>query len=110
MTTSTEPRGRVTFFVRIAADRAAEFLAAYQQIRHLVADGVDGHLTDQICRSDTDPEQWLITSEWETLEHFRVWETSPDHRKLVRPLRECISEARSLRFAILAETTRGNSE
>ncbi|RAY13059.1 antibiotic biosynthesis monooxygenase [Actinomadura craniellae] len=97
-------RGRVVFLVRVPAERQADFLAAYQKVRHLVADGVPGHLVDQVCRSDDDPEQWLITSEWARLEDFRRWEASPEHRELVRPLRECMTEARSLRFSVVAQT------
>jgi heme-degrading monooxygenase HmoA len=97
-------RARVVFLIRVPPDRQEAFLAAYGQIRHLVAAGVPGHLVDQVCRSDDDPEQWLITSEWDGLEAFRAWERSPEHRDLVAPLRACITEARSLKFAVVAQT------
>ena len=97
---------RIVFLVRVAQDRTEDFLAAYEQIRYEVADGVPGHLRDQLCRSTDDPEQWLITSEWTDLAAFVAWETSPDHVALVRPLRECFTQARSLRFEVLAETSR----
>ena len=97
-------RARIVFLVRVAEDRTADFLNAYEAVRHLVAGGVPGHLVDQVCRSAADPEQWLITSEWETLADFEAWERSPEHRELVRPMRECFSDARSLRFVIHAQT------
>jgi heme-degrading monooxygenase HmoA len=97
-------RARVLFLIRVPVARTAEFLAAYQQIRHEVAEGVPGHLVDQVCRSSTDPEQWLITSEWESLAAFEDWERSPGHRELVKPMRDCFTEARSIRFHIEAET------
>lgn len=100
------PRGRVVFLVRVPADRTEDFLAAYEQIRYEVAEGVPGHLVDQVCQSGTDPEQWLITSEWESLESFEAWERSDGHRALVAPLRECMTEAKSLRFAIRTQTSR----
>lgn len=99
-------RARVVFLVRVPKERHEEFLAAYEQVRYAVADGVPGHVRDQVCRSADDPEQWLITSEWERLEAFLAWERSPEHRDLVRPLRECMTEARSQRFLVLAETSR----
>lgn len=99
-------RARVVFLVRVPLDRSAAFLEAYEKIRYSVAEGVPGHLVDQVCRSDDDPEQWLITSEWETLAAFEAWEGSADHRELVRPLAECITERRSLRFVIHMETRR----
>ncbi len=100
------PAGRVVFLVRVPLDRADAFLDAYEQVRHDVAAGVPGHVRDQLCRSTTDPEQWLITSEWEHLDAFVAWEASPDHVALVQPLRACFTDARSLRFEVLAETGR----
>jgi len=99
-------RGRVLFQFRVPQPRTAQFLAAYERIRHEVARGVDGHLADQVCRSTTDPEQWLITSEWESLAHFEAWERSAGHRGLVRPMRECMTEARSTRFVVHKQTSK----
>ncbi|MFC0505807.1 antibiotic biosynthesis monooxygenase family protein [Micromonospora costi] len=99
-----EQRARVVFLVRVPAERTAAFLAAYEAIRHQVAGGVPGHLVDQVCRSSADPEQWLITSEWASLGDFEAWERSAAHRELVRPMRECFTDARSLRFHIHAQT------
>lgn len=98
-------RARVVFLVRVPVERQDAFQAAYERVRYAVAEGVPGHVHDQVCRSADDPEQWLITSEWERLEAFLAWERSPGHRDLVRPLRECMTEARSLRFLVVAETT-----
>jgi heme-degrading monooxygenase HmoA len=98
-------RARIVFLVRVPLDHRRAFLDAYQQIRHLVADGTPGHLVDQLCQSDSDPEQWLITSEWRDLDAFRAWESTEAHRELVRPLREAMTEARSLRFTVRAQTS-----
>jgi heme oxygenase (mycobilin-producing) len=94
------------FLIRVPGERTADFLAAYERIRFEVADGVPGHIMDQVCQSSTDPEQWLITSEWDSIESFEAWEASPDHRVLVRPMRECMSEAKSMRFVIHKQTSR----
>jgi heme-degrading monooxygenase HmoA len=105
----TDDRARIVFLVHVPNEWREAFLAAYSQIRYAVADGVPGHLRDQVCQAADDPEEWLITSEWERVEDFLAWERSPEHRDLVRPLRECITTARSLRFRIVAETVRGGS-
>ncbi|MEV0847236.1 antibiotic biosynthesis monooxygenase family protein [Streptomyces sp. NPDC049954] len=109
MDTADRDRARVVFLIKVREERRDEFLQAYEQIRHEVADGVRGHLIDQVCQSATDREQWLITSEWESLDDFEAWEHTPEHRDLVRPMRECFFEARSLRFSILAETSRSTA-
>jgi heme-degrading monooxygenase HmoA len=98
-------KARVVFLIRVPSDRAEEFLQAYERIRYQVAEGVDGHLVDQVCASPTDPEQWLITSEWESLAHFEAWERSPGHRALVGPLRACMTEAKSIRFVVREQTS-----
>ncbi|HEX4831666.1 MAG TPA: antibiotic biosynthesis monooxygenase family protein [Trebonia sp.] len=105
MTAHDERRARVVFLIRVPAERTADFLDAYEKIRYEVAEGVPGHIVDQVCQSPADPEQWLITSEWDSLEHFEAWERTDDHRALARPMRECMTEAKSLRFAIRVQTT-----
>ncbi|GAA2846838.1 hypothetical protein GCM10010517_03610 [Streptosporangium fragile] len=97
-------RARIVFLIRVPAERREDFLAAYEKIRYQVSGGVPGHLKDQVCQSATDPEQWLITSEWRRLADFLAWEATEEHRELVRPMRECVTEARSLRFLIHRET------
>jgi len=99
-------KGRVVFLIKRRSDISDEdFLAAYELIRHEVANGVPGHLVDQVCQMPDDPEQWCITSEWETLDQFLAWEATEEHRDLVKPLRECMAEARSLKFEVREETT-----
>ncbi len=98
-------KGRVVFLVRLKDGVTGEqFLEAYESVRYEVAEGVSGHMVDQVCQSDDDPQQWLITSEWETIEHFLEWERTPEHRELVKPMRECMAEARSLKFEVREET------
>jgi heme-degrading monooxygenase HmoA len=99
-------RGRVIFLIKIKPGMQEQFLAAYEAIRHEVADGVPGHVVDQVCQMPDDPDSWVITSEWERLDDFLAWERDESHRELVRPMRECFAEARSLRFVIRAETRR----
>jgi heme-degrading monooxygenase HmoA len=109
-TDTAEGRARVVFLIRVPAARTEDFLKAYEQIRYAVAEGVPGHIVDQVCQSPADPEQWLITSEWESLANFEAWEASPDHRTLVKPMRECMSEAKSIRFAVRVQTGRDSLE
>jgi heme-degrading monooxygenase HmoA len=97
-------KGRVVFLIRIKPGTQEQFLEAYGSIRHEVAEGVDGHLVDQVCQSPDDPDSWLITSEWESLEHFLAWERTEEHRDLVKPMRDYFAEARSYKFEVREET------
>jgi heme oxygenase (mycobilin-producing) len=61
----------------------------------------------RVCRSPSDPLDWLITSEWETLDHFLEWEKTPEHRELVKPMRERFAETKSLKYVVRQETSHG---
>lgn len=97
-------KGRVVFMLRLKPGRQDDFLAAYNGIRNLVAQGVKGHLVDQVCQSVDDPLTWVITSEWEDIEDFLTWERTEEHRDLVKPMRECWDEARSTKCVVREET------
>jgi len=99
-----EGHGRVVFLLRLKPGSQADFLKAYDAIRHVVAQGVEGHILDQVCQAADDPDSWLITSEWERLENFLEWERTEEHRELVKPMRDCFAEARSLKYVVRAET------
>jgi len=103
---TTPSRARIVFLLRIPPENVERFLTAYERIRYQVAGGVAGHVLDQVCQSTSDPEQWLVTSEWESLEHFTDWEQSPGHRELAGPMRACATEARSIKFEIREETSK----
>ena len=102
-------KGRVVFVIRLKPGSQDAFLQAYNKIRHEVARGVKGHLCDQVCQSPNDPLDWLITSEWESLDDFLEWEKTEEHRELARPLRECFAEAKSLKYVVREETANGRS-
>jgi heme-degrading monooxygenase HmoA len=97
-------KGRVVFMLRLKPDHQQQFLDAYEAIRHEVAEGVPGHIADQVCADPNDPDAWLITSEWESLDHFLKWEATQEHRDLAKPMRDCFAEARSLKYEVREET------
>ena len=99
-------KGRVVFLIHLKPGREEDFLRAYESIRHAVAQGVPGHIVDQVCQSVDDPLSWLITSEWEDLEAFIEWEKTEGHRDLVKPMRDCWDDARSHKFEVRVETGR----
>ena len=92
------------FVIRLKPGMQDAFLAAYESIRYEVAQGVPGHILDQVCQSPQDPDEWLITSEWETLDHFLAWEATEEHREQAKGLRDCFAEARSLKYVVREET------
>lgn len=101
-------KGRVVFVLELKPGTSEQFLQAYEAIRYEVARGVEGHILDQVCRAPDDPDRWLITSEWESLDHFLAWEATEEHRDLVKPMRDCFAEATSLKYVVVAETRAGS--
>lgn len=101
-------KGRVVFVIRLKPGMNEQFLSAYEAIRYEVARGVSGHIVDQVCQSPDDADSWLITSEWESLDHFLAWESTEEHRKLAAPLRACMDEARSFKYVVREETRAGS--
>jgi heme-degrading monooxygenase HmoA len=102
-------KGRVVFILKLKPGTSQQFLDAYELIRHDVANGVKGHIMDQVCSNPDDPDDWLITSEWESLDDFKAWEETQEHRDLVKPMSVCFAEARSLKYEVHAETRGGTS-
>ncbi|MCS7476934.1 antibiotic biosynthesis monooxygenase family protein [Umezawaea endophytica] len=101
-----ERRLRVIFRLRVREGAEDRFLSAYKQIRHQVA-RVDGYLGDQLCQSTTDVGDWVITSEWESAEHFQRWESGSDHRELAAPLMRCVTSRESRRYHVRLATVAG---
>src|SRR3954447_24244573 len=102
-----EGNGRVVFIIRLkdgVSDQ--QFLDAYEHVRYEVAQGVKGHIIDQVCQGE-DPQEWLITSEWESVDDFHAWEGTEEHRDQAKPMRECMDRARSYKSVVRAETGPG---
>jgi heme-degrading monooxygenase HmoA len=99
-------KGRIVFQLHLKPGREQDFLDAYDAIRHEVAQGVPGHIVDQVCQLLDDPQGWLITSEWEDIDSFIEWERTEEHRELVKPMRDCWDEARSYKYVVKVETGR----
>ena len=97
-------KGRVVFQIHLKPGREDAFLEAYEAIRHVVAQGVKGHIMDQVCKSLDDPQGWLITGEWENIDAFLEWEKEQAPRDLVKPMRECWDEAKSYKYEVQVET------
>ncbi|HEX9417172.1 MAG TPA: antibiotic biosynthesis monooxygenase family protein [Gaiellaceae bacterium] len=102
-------KGRVVFILDLKPGAGEQFLEAYEGLRYDVAQGVKGHIVDQVCRSPENPDQWLITSEWESIDDFLAWEATEEHRELAKPLRDCIDKATSLKYVVVEETRAAKS-
>ena len=96
--------GRVVFVLKLKPGMSQQFLEAYEGIRHKVAEGVKGHIVDQVCQSPEDEDTWLITSEWESVDDFYAWEETQQHRDDAKAMRDCFADAKSYKFIVKEET------
>ena len=106
--TGERTKGRVVFILKLKPGSQQAFLDAYEAIRHEVASGVKGHIADQVCQSRDDPDGWLITSEWDSIDDFLAWEATQEHRDQAKPMRECFAEATSYKYVVREETRNPN--
>jgi heme-degrading monooxygenase HmoA len=79
-----------------------DLLAAYDALRRRLEQGVEGLIAHQLCQSVDDPQTWIITSEWTSLEASARWDRSEEHDQLVKGLRACWDRARSVKFLVNA--------
>ncbi|MEU1408210.1 antibiotic biosynthesis monooxygenase family protein [Streptomyces sp. NPDC005728] len=93
----------VVFTVRVIEGGEQGFLDLYDQLRKSVAQ-TPGHIVERLGAPVDDSRQWVITSEWQTAEHFFAWQQSEEHRALVAPLRQWVDSTQSLRFRVVKET------
>lgn len=59
---------------------------AYRRISTDLA-GTPGLLGNELLRRADDPSHVMVMSEWESLAHFRAWETGAAHKGTTSPLR-----------------------
>lgn len=95
---------RLRVLLHLRAEDEQALLAAYDNIRHRVAQA-DGHIVDQLLQSIDDPREWVITSEWETAEHYARWAKSHTVDELAAPIIASSTDRRHLRYAVRRHTS-----
>ena len=97
-------KARLVVTVRLKPGSEERFLAAYDAIHRRVGEGIPGHIAHQLCQSLEDPQRWIITSEWESVESSE-WDRTEEHRELIMGLREHFEEGGSEKYAVRVESS-----
>ncbi|WP_430790400.1 antibiotic biosynthesis monooxygenase family protein [Actinoplanes sp. G11-F43] len=84
--TSGPPRIRVLIHAAAPDGEPDAVTAAYHRISTDLA-GTPGLLGNELLRLTGDPEIFVVMSEWESLDAFRLWESGAGHRGVTAPLR-----------------------
>jgi heme-degrading monooxygenase HmoA len=77
---------RVLIFYRAPASDPEAVERAYHDISPQMK-GTPGLRRNELLRDVTEPDRYVVCSEWESLEAFQAWESGPDHRGRTSPLR-----------------------
>jgi len=77
---------RVLVFATIRPGTGPEFEAAFEQVSARVR-GTPGCIRDELLRDETDPDAYVLLSEWDSREAFLAWENAPIHREMTTPMR-----------------------
>lgn len=72
-------RARVLLFVQAPEEERTAVEAAYHRVSDSLK-GTPGLLRNELLHSCSQPTSYVVLSEWESLESFRVWEQGPVHR------------------------------
>ncbi len=82
----TEGRVHVLLYARSPASSPGAVEDVYHQISRSLS-GTPGLLGNRLLRDLAGDGDFVVMSEWRSLEAFRTWEQGSDHRNTTAPLR-----------------------
>src|SRR5215218_4799013 len=88
--------------MKVKEGREGEFERAWHSIAER-ARHVPGNLRQTLMKDPEEASTYVITTEWESTEAYRSFETSPEQDELTRPLRELRESARQAVYDIVAD-------
>jgi len=97
-------RATLTFTVKEGA--ADAFEEAWRQIAARVKEHPDS-LRQTLARDPDDPRTFVMTTDWESRESFRVFETSTEQEELTAPLRQLRESSTMVVYDIIAHIEAG---
>ncbi len=77
---------RIMVFARIRPGEQAAFEAAFAEVTRKVK-GTAGHIRDELLHETSEPDSYILLSEWESKEAFLAWEDAPIHKQTTTPMR-----------------------
>ncbi|MDX3095354.1 antibiotic biosynthesis monooxygenase [Streptomyces sp. ME01-24h] len=96
------PKTRVVLRIRLHEGKGDQYAQAYDLVHRGIVTA-DGFISSQLCRSLADPDSWIVTSEWRSLDQYLAYLSSEDFKARRVGLRECIVEHESTQYTVVAD-------
>jgi heme-degrading monooxygenase HmoA len=93
--------------MKVKAGRGEEFEQVWRQIADEVRKA-PGNMRQALTRDPDDPDSFVVTSDWDSRETFRQFETSPEQDDLTAPLRDLRESARMTVHELVTHIERGD--
>jgi heme-degrading monooxygenase HmoA len=77
---------RVLLYASSPTEKPAAVSDVYHQISQRLV-GTPGLLNSELLQKIGRPSEFIIMSEWSSIDAFRAWEDGPSHRQATAPLR-----------------------
>jgi heme-degrading monooxygenase HmoA len=90
---------RVLLYAATPAGTPMAVPAPYHQINQRLA-GTPGLLNSELLEDVTGSGEYIIMSEWSSIDAFQAWENGPDHKHSTAPLRPYHSGYQGTAFGI----------
>lgn len=102
-------RIRVVIYLRAPEGEAEQLEKTYREISWVRGEGegtaIAGLIRSELLRDVDRPGEYLLHSEWETLEDYRTWQFGPDHKDNPSALRIYQDRSRGRHYAVYGITS-----
>ncbi|CAM5680739.1 hypothetical protein SAVIM338S_07322 [Streptomyces avidinii] len=109
----SDERVRVVIYLRAPEGEAEQLEKTYREISWVRGEGgsegggtaIAGLVRSELLRDVDRPGEYLLHSEWETLEAYRTWQFGPDHKDNPSALRPYQDRSRGRHYAVYGITS-----
>ncbi|MEU6346350.1 MULTISPECIES: antibiotic biosynthesis monooxygenase family protein [unclassified Streptomyces] len=100
--TTSPTKTRVVLRIQLHEGMGDQYAAAYHLVHSDIAKA-DGFISSQLCKSVKDPDCWIVTSEWASMEQYLAFVASEEFTARRAGMRKCVLEHDSSQYSVMAE-------
>ncbi len=92
---------RALLEMRVRAGQESAFVETWRGVARLAA-AAPGNLRQALLRDPNDPDRFVVSTDWRSLQDFRAFERSPEQDAATAPLRQLRASASMSVFEVAA--------